>query len=316
MKLLDSSGQFKPFAERSIVAIGVFDGVHRGHQEIISEAVRKAAMHRVPSVVLTFKRNPREVISGSHPCVVSPQSRKAKIIEDLRVDCMISVEFSEEFASLEPEQFCGSVLGGDLGALWVCVGEDFRFGKNGTGDVNTLAREGKKLGFEVDVVPLIYFEKEKLSSTVLRKLIKEGRVVEVGKGLGRPLMLTGHIIHGHSRGRRLGFPTANLSLEIDFCVPADGVYAGLACLEQEKYICAINIGDNPTFGDGVKALEVYLLDFDGRIYGETLEVEFHYRLRDEVSFENESQLIGQMQEDVKRTRDLLQGVGEKKTGVY
>ncbi|MBN2169032.1 MAG: riboflavin biosynthesis protein RibF, partial [Actinobacteria bacterium] len=278
MKLLENTNQFKPFAERSIVAIGVFDGVHRGHQEIISEAVRKAAMHRVPSVVLTFKRNPREVIFGNHPCVVSPQSRKAKIIKNLKVDCMISVEFNEKFASLEPGQFCESVLGEDLGALWVCVGEDFRFGKNGTGDVNTLIKEGKKLGFEVDVVPLIYFEREKLSSTVLRKLIMEGRVAEVGKGLGRPLMLTGHIIHGHSRGKRLGFPTANLSLELDFCVPADGVYAGVACLEHDKYICAINIGDNPTFGDGVKALEVYLLDFEGQIYGETLEVEFHYRL--------------------------------------
>lgn len=313
--MLDATNEFKPYAERSVIAIGVFDGVHKGHQEIIGQAVKKAAMHRVPSVVLTFKRNPREIIQGNHPCVVSPQSRKAKIIEDLDADCMISVEFNKEYASMEPARFCEEILAGDLGALWVCVGEDFRFGKNGNGDVNTLIKEGKRLGFEVDVVPLIYFEREKLSSTVLRKLIKEGKIADVKKGLGRPLMLTGHIIHGHSRGKRLGFPTANLSLALDYCIPADGVYAGIACLEGNNYICAVNIGDNPTFGDGVKALEVYLLNFKGEIYGETLEVQFHYRLRDETTFKNEEELVAQMQEDVRRTKDLLEGFEDDVTGV-
>lgn len=305
MKLFDSSVDFKELADHCVVAIGVFDGVHRGHQQIIREAVERASVMGVPSVVFTFKRNPREAITGKHPCALAPNHLKIDILEDLNVDCMISIDFNESFASLEPEQFCENVISGDLGALCVCVGEDFRFGKGGKGNIDTLREQGNRFGFEVNIVPLILVEQEKLSSTLLRKMIKEGKVSEVMEELGRPFTLSGHIIHGHSRGKRLGFPTANLSLELDYCVPEDGVYAGIACLEEDRYMCAINIGDNPTFGDEVKALEVFLLDFEGQVYGETLQIEFHHRLRNEISFKNENELVSQMKRDVERTRDLL-----------
>lgn len=305
MKLLDDSVGFKEIAEHCVAAIGVFDGIHHGHQKIIRKAVEKASVLKVPSVVFTFKRNPSESITGKHPCVLAPYKLKTEILEELNVDCMISIDFNERFASLEPDKFCENILSGDLGALCICVGEDFHFGKGGGGDAGTLREEGKRLGFEVEIIPLVYVEESKLSSTLLREMIKEGNVADVKEGLGRPFTLRGHIIHGHSRGKRLGFPTANLSLELDYCVPADGVYAGVASLEGEKYRCAINIGDNPTFGDAVKALEVFLLDFVGEVYGETIEIEFYHRLRDEITFADEKELVLQMNKDVEQTRNLL-----------
>jgi riboflavin kinase/FMN adenylyltransferase len=301
MKLLKHTKDFKKHETES----GVFDGVHRGHQAIISECVKESSRREVPSVALTFERNPREVVCGESPCVITPPDHKLDILASLGIDYTISVSFSRSFAALEPTEFCEKVLVADLGAKQVCVGANFHFGRNGAGDVGTLASEGRRLGFDVDVVPLVSVELGQLSSTLIRGLIIEGRVHDVMMGLGRPYTVTGKVVAGHSRGKRLGFPTANLMLERDFCVPPDGVYAGNALLGEDKYLCAINIGTNPTFGDHEVALEVFLLDFDGNIYGEGLGLEFHYRLREEVAFSSEEDLVRQMKKDVRKARALL-----------
>jgi riboflavin kinase/FMN adenylyltransferase len=186
------------------------------------------------------------------------------------------------------------------------VGENFHYGAGGKGDVRMLEEEGKRLGFGTDIVPLVTIDDlGQVSSTLIRGLICEGRAYDVMRGLGRPYKVTGRVVAGHSRGKRLGFPTANLALERDFCVPPDGVYAGKAVLYDRPYLCAINIGRNPTFGDTDTALEVFLLDFMGDIYGESLEIEFHHRLRDEKAFANEEELIRQMKKDVAKARSLL-----------
>jgi len=262
MKLLRHTGDFRRHATASVVTIGVFDGVHRGHQAIIRECVAEAVRRGVPSVALTFERNPREVVCGESTCVITAPNRKLEILESLGLDYTISVSFSRGFAALEPAEFCEKVLVDNLGARQVCVGQNFHFGRHGAGDVQTLAAEGERLGFDVDVVPLVSVELGQLSSTLIRGLIIEGRVHDVLLGLGRPYTVTGQVVAGHSRGKRLGFPTANLMLERDFCVPPDGVYAGRAVLVLQKYLCAINIGRNPTFGDHEIALEVFLLDFE------------------------------------------------------
>jgi riboflavin kinase/FMN adenylyltransferase len=307
MKLLEHTRDFQKYAKESVVTIGVFDGVHRGHQAIISQCVRDAQKRRVPSVALTFERNPREVVCGESPCVITAPHRKIEVLESLGIDYTISVNFSRSFASLTPAEFCEKILAGHLGTKQVCVGENFHFGRGGVGDVHTLASEGKLLGFKVDVVPLVAIELGQLSSTLIRGLIVEGRVHDVLTGLGRPYTVTGKVVAGHSRGKRLGFPTANLRLERDFCVPPEGVYAGKAVLGPRKYMCAINIGSNPTFHDKEVALEVFLIDFEGNIYGEALEIEFHHRLREEKAFAGEEQLVQQMKKDVRKTKSLLSG---------
>jgi len=305
MKLLRSTEEFKQNAGSSVVTIGVFDGVHKGHQAIINACVSRAEERGVPSVVLTFDRNPRKVISDEFPCVLTSRERKLELIEGLGVDYTVMVRFDEGFASLAPEEFCSKVLAGHLRAVLVCVGENFRFGAGGRGDVFSLDSEGKRLGFGVEIVPLVVSERGTVSSTLVRKMISEGRVEDVMDALGRPYSVVGRVVTGHSRGKELGFPTANLRLERDFCVPVDGVYAGKATLDGRKYLCAENVGSNPTFGDAETVVEVYILDFEGDIYGESIDVEFHYRLRDEISFESEKELISQMESDVAKARTLL-----------
>jgi len=307
VKLLKHTRDFARHGSASVVTIGVFDGVHRGHQAIISECVKEAARRKVPSVALTFERNPREVVCGESPCVITSPGRKLDVLAALGIDYTISVTFGRSFASMTSEEFCRKVLVEQLGAGQVCVGENFRFGRNGAGDVRTLASEGARLGFDVDVVPLVALDLGPLSSTLIRGLICEGRVSEVMASLGRPYTVIGRVVPGHHRGKSLGFPTANLRLERDFCVPPDGVYAGIAILGEARYACAINIGRNPTFGDADTALEVFLIDFEGNIYGVALEIEFHHRLREEVAFDGEEELVRQMQKDVKKARALMGG---------
>ena len=306
MKLIKDTEEFIRHAASSVVTIGVFDGVHRGHQAIINTCVSRARERGVPSVVLTFDRNPRKVISSEFPCVLTSREYKFELIESLGVDYTIMVRFDERFAALAPEEFCREILVEHLNAVLVCIGKNFRFGAGGRGDVLSLADEGKRLGFGVGIVQLVASKRGVISSTLVRTMINEGRIVEVTDALGRPYSVVGNVVKGHSRGEGLGFPTANLRLERDFCVPKDGVYAGKAVLGENKYLCAANVGSNPTFGDLESVVEVYLLDFEGDIYGESVEVEFHHRLRDEIPFESENDLVSQMRNDVSSARALLE----------
>ena len=307
MELLRHTSEFRDHQPSSVVTIGVFDGVHRGHREIIRRCVDMARKAGLPAVVLTFERNPKEMVSGRRTCVLNAPSKKLQLIESLGVDFVITERFSRRFASRSPSDFCREVLAGDLGARVVCVGEDFRFGAHAAGDVATLEVEGGKFGFELEVVKLVSAGGVRVSSTLIRELIREGKVHEVEEALGRAYSLEGRVVHGHSRGKRLGFPTANLKLSRHFCLPPDGVYAGKAWMGGERYICAVNKGSNPTFGDRHSALEVFLLNFNGDIYGEKMEVEFHCRLRNEVAFPDEQGLIKQMEEDVRRVREFFAG---------
>jgi riboflavin kinase/FMN adenylyltransferase len=307
MKLLKHSEEFREHGSESVVTIGVFDGIHLGHQAIIRDCVREAEKKKIPSVALTFERNPRELVCGESPCIITAPRRKLEILSGLGLDFTISMRFSRRFAAMSPHDFCSDLLVGQLGAVEVCVGENFHFGAGGQGDVRTLRSRGADLGFKVHTVPLVQLDElGQLSSTLIRGLITEGRAHDVMRALGRPYAVTGRVVKGHHRGKRLGFPTANIAMDRDFCVPPDGVYAGKARLGRAHYLCAINIGSNPTFGDGETALEVFLLDFSGDIYGESLEVEFHHRLRDEKAFVGEKDLVRQMERDVEKARTLLQ----------
>ncbi|MDD5447878.1 MAG: bifunctional riboflavin kinase/FAD synthetase [Actinomycetota bacterium] len=314
MRIIKRTSDFQERNKGSVITIGVFDGIHLGHQRIIEECVRTARFFSVPSVLLTFSRNPREITCGESPCVITDYKKKMAITESMGVDYVISIDFDPSFASMEAKQFVSEILCEHLSARCVCVGENFHFGHGGMGDVDLLTKLGKEGGFQVKVIPLLFIGGHQVSSTLIRRLISEGEMDMVSRCLGRPYSVCGKVIYGHGRGKSLGFPTANLELADDYCLPPDGVYAGKVSIggglednetSSEKKVCAINIGDNPTFGDAKLEIEVYIVDFSRDLYGQFLELEFIHRLRNEVRFGSREELIEQMRMDVSQIEKLL-----------
>ena len=311
---------------RCVVTIGIFDGVHQGHQRIIGRAVELARQRGVPAVVLTFDPHPIEIIRpGSHPPVLTGSRHKADLLEDLGVDVMCILPFTPEFRRLTAEEFVHEVLVERLHVSGVVVGENFRFGAEGAGDVASLTASGKRFGFTVEGMALQGSADTTYSSTYIRSLVDAGDVEEAARVLGREHQVEGLVVRGDQRGRAIGYPTANLSLLPWSAVPADGIYAGRllrgketlpaaiklvitkipAGAKAELLPAAISIGTNPTFAGRERRVEAFILDFDEDIYGERVALTFTARLRDTVRFDTVEGLVTQMGHDVERTRDLL-----------
>ena len=291
---------------RCVVSIGVFDGVHRGHQELIGRAVSRAGATGLPSVVLTFDPHPSEVVRpGSHPPVLSPVRRKADLVEQLGVDVFCVLPFSTEFSRLPPAEFVHVVLVEKLHAAAVVVGENFRFGHRAAGDLDELRTLGGRFGFSTEGVPMLRDDDVTLSSTFVRSSIDAGEVGQAARVLGRPHRIDGIVVRGEGRGRRLGYPTANVHSEKHVAVPADGVYAGWAVLGGERLPAAISVGTNPTFEGRKRTVEAFILDFDQDIYGVELGVEFVERIRGMEKFDSVEELVEQMGWDVEKARGLL-----------
>ncbi|NUS72785.1 MAG: bifunctional riboflavin kinase/FAD synthetase [Corynebacteriales bacterium] len=295
---------------RSVVTIGVFDGVHRGHQQVIKHVVDTAAERGLSSVVVTFDPHPAEVVRpGSHPPMLTSAQRRADLIADLGVDGLCMLPFTVELSQFSPERFAHEVLVSHLHAATVIVGENFRFGHKAVGSVQTLAELGARFGFAAHGFPLVLDEGDAepqiFSSTYIRACVAAGDVVAAARALGRPHMVEGVVVRGDQRGRELGFPTANLEAHPYAAMPADGIYAGWMRRAGKEYRAAISIGSNPTFAGTSRRLEAYVLDFDADIYGEHVAIEFVDRLRDMVRFDSLESLIAAIEADVALTRDLL-----------
>jgi riboflavin kinase / FMN adenylyltransferase len=291
---------------RSVVTIGVFDGVHRGHQQTIGYAVERAAALGIASVVVTFDPHPSEVVRpGSHPAVLTESARKAELIESLGVDVLCVVEFTAQFSQLTPEAFVHDVLVEHLHSSLVVVGESFRFGHKAAGDVGLLNRLGRTFGFAVEDAPLVADGDVIFSSTYIRSLVDAGDVAAAAVALGRPHRVEGIVVRGDQRGRELGFPTANLLCAPHVAIPADGVYAAWLQLRGKTYQAAVSIGTNPTFAGLERRVEAYLLDFDGDLYGERVGLDFVVRLREMRKYEGPEKLIKQIALDVDETRTVL-----------
>ncbi|OLT38492.1 riboflavin biosynthesis protein RibF [Saccharomonospora sp. CUA-673] len=301
---------------RCVVTIGVFDGVHLGHQVLIERTVATAGQLGVPSVVLTFDPHPSEVLRpGSHPAQLTTLRRKADLVEKLGVDVFCVLPFTPELSRLEPEEFVHQVLVDKLHAAAVIVGENFRFGRKGAGDVEVLKALGKRFGFTAQGATLqgtalpdgqqtsaeITF-----SSTYVRSCIDAGDVRAAGEALGRPHRLEGIVVRGDGRGHELGYPTANLSTPRLAAIPADGVYA---CWFERAggppVAAAVSVGTNPTFSGRERTVEAFVLDVDEDFYGQQVSLDFVERLRGQIRFDGPEGLIDQMADDVRRTRDLL-----------
>jgi riboflavin kinase/FMN adenylyltransferase len=291
---------------RCVVTIGVFDGVHRGHQALIGRALSRARDLGLPLVVVTFDPHPSEVVRpGSHPPVLTPVWRKAELVESLGVDAFCVLPFTTEFSRLHADEFVHVVLVERLHAAAVVVGENFRFGHKAAGDLALLRTLGSRFGFSTEGVGMLRDDDVTLSSTFVRSSIDAGDVGQAAKALGRPHRIDGIVVRGEGRGRQLGFPTANVRTDRHVAIPADGIYAGWAVLHRKRLPAAISVGTNPTFEGKQRTVEAYILDFDEDIYGVELGVEFVGRLRGMVKFDSVEALVEQMGRDVEQARDLL-----------
>jgi len=300
---------------RCVATIGVFDGLHRGHQAIVARAREFATELKVPTVLITFTPHPSEVVRpGTHPPMLTTNTRKAELAAAAGVDVVVFVPFTLDFSHLTPEEFVHEALVRDLHAAAVVVGENFRFGHKASGDVATLSALGQRFGFVAEVVPLLSDHEMPISSTYIRSCVEAGDLDAATEALGRPHRLDGVVVRGDQRGRDLGFPTANVRAEPYAAVPADGVYAGRVVRidewgntrnDVEPETAAISVGTNPTFDGAHRSVEAYLLDFDGDLYGQNIGVEFVHRLRGMVKFESIGDLVTQMATDVEQTRELL-----------
>lgn len=295
---------------RSVVTIGVFDGVHRGHKEIIGHTVKRARDLGLQSVVVTFDPHPAELVRpGSHPAVLTEPARKAQLLEGLGVDVLCVQPFTPEFSRLPAEVFVHDVLVEHLHASVVVEGANFRFGHRAAGDMALLERLGQTFGFAVEVAPLVTTDGRPYSSTYIRSCVAAGEVGEAASALGRPHRLEGVVVRGDRRGHELGFPTANLLCTRHAAVPADGVYAAWLVRrgQPQPTMAAVSIGTNPTFSGQERRVEAFVLDFDGDLYGERVALDFVTRLREMRRYQGAEPLVAQIQQDVVDTRAALQG---------
>ena len=291
---------------RCVVTVGVFDGIHRGHQQIIGTAVDAARGAGVPSVLLTFDPHPSEVVRpGSHPPVLTSQRYRAELVEALGVDVVCVLPFTRDFSRLSPDEFVHEVLVEHLHARHVVVGENFRYGHKAAGDVASLAAAGRRWGFTVEGVPLMGAGDTTWSSTYVRACVRAGDVEAAAAALGREHRVEGFVVRGDQRGREIGYPTANLEPLPWSAIPADGVYAGRLVLRGQQLPAAISIGTNPTFDGQERRIEAFVLDYSGDLYGESVGFAFTARLRETLRFDGIAPLVAQMEKDVARARELL-----------
>jgi riboflavin kinase/FMN adenylyltransferase len=289
----------------SVVTIGFFDGVHLGHQEVIRRAVEAAKERDARSVAVTFDRHPREILTpGEEPRLLTTVERKASLIEACGVDVLVVLEFTGEFSQISAEDFVRDVLVGELHAVHARVGANFTFGHRAAGTVATLREVGAALGMTADEVELFSLEGRVVSSSSIRESLSQGDLRWPETALGRRYAVDGEVVAGAGRGKGLGYPTANLRTWPRLLLPGQGIYAGVAELEDgSRFVAAIDVGTNPTFGTEPLHVEAFLLDYpNDELRGSGLTVEFWERLRDEVRFDSIDDLVAAIAQDVERTR--------------
>ncbi len=308
MKVSQGIGGLPEGVRPSVCTIGVFDGVHRGHQALMGRVVEVARERDATPVVVTFDRHPLELIApGKEPPLITTPRQRAEAMEEVGIELLLVLRFDDALRHLTAEEFVQHVIDGALGAVHVVVGGNFRFGHEHAGTVDRLREMGTTHGFTVEVVDLIFLDgHEPVSSTVIRNEIREGRVDSVATKLGRPFRLEGLVERGAGRGAELGFPTANLRVAEKMLLPKIGVYAGWLIRRGRRYPAVVDVGLNPTFEDRRAPLvEAHVLDFQGDLYGEVVGIEFTHHLRDEVKFESATGLVEAIRGDIDRARELL-----------
>ena len=288
-----------------VVTIGNFDGVHLGHREIFRKLKLAAKEIGGVSVVITFDPHPLKVVPSSRSVIlINTIEEKINLIEASGVDYLIIISFDSAFSALTAVEFTERILVGRIGLKRLIIGYDYAFGKGREGDVSLLRRLGNKFSFEVEELAPISDGSINYSSTLIRKMIREGAVAAATHFLGRNYSIAGRVVHGADRGKTLGFPTANISTDKEL-IPADGVYAVKVKIDDSLYDAACNIGFNPTFATETKSIEVFIFDLNADLYGKEIRIYFFDRLRDEKRFGSVDELVAAIAADVDSCRKIL-----------
>ncbi|MHB0856515.1 MAG: bifunctional riboflavin kinase/FAD synthetase [Anaerolineae bacterium] len=304
MKVYSSLETVQPQSD-TVLTVGTFDGVHRGHQALLRALVQRAKETGRASAVLTFHPHPRLLFQPqAKPLCLSTLDERIAMIDALDVDILLLLPFTRELANTSAEDFV-TILRDRLRMRELWVGNDFAMGRGREGNMAYLQKLGPTLGFGVHVIQPQFDGSEPISSTRIRALLARGQVLEAGKLLGRPYSISGRVILGAQRGRTLGFRTANIRPDPDCAIPGDGVYAVWAVFDGLRHPAVANVGIRPSFDAGERLLEVHLLDYEGDLYGRDLAIEFVQWLRPEIRFEEPHELVDQVQRDVAYTRSLL-----------
>ena len=290
---------------RVYVGLGNFDGIHVGHQKLIKDLVATAKHREGTPAVMTFYPHPLAVLQPQDaPLMLLEQSDKQNFMENLGVEVLLVIPFNPNFACLSPEVFIKDILYGELGVRGVFVGYNYTFGCRGLGTPALLESNGAAYGYEVHVVPPVCVEDQVVNSTLIRNLLEAGEVSNAAKFLGYLPFVQGEVVYGERRGTTIGFPTANLVINANLVVPANGVYEVKVQIDGDSYLAVANIGTKPTFHgfDGVRSIEVHLLDYSGDLYGQTIKVSFIRRLRGEKRFNSVAELVAQISADIDEAR--------------
>ncbi len=294
--------------DASVVTIGNFDGVHRGHAEIFSHLKQKSLALRLPSIVVTFEPHPLKILAPeSAPAMITTFEQKAALIEEFGIDYLVAVPFSKEFSQLSAHDFVVSILCSSVGMKHIIIGHDYAFGRGREGNFATLEHLGAQNGFTLEDLPPIGEEGVVFSSSLARSAISDGDVDTASQILGRYYRISGTVVHGREIGQSIGFPTANISTSNEL-LPADGVYAVMVEIDGHRVKGACNIGCNPTFGADTRTVEVFLLDFSDRIYDHGISLHFVQRLRPVRKFPDSTALKNAIGLDVLNTRYILENL--------
>ncbi len=306
MKVLSDAAALQPNARPVCAAIGVFDGVHLGHQRVLNQIIADATRYQGIPVVVTFDRHPNATVApGRVPPLIYPLDKKLEVIASFGVEAAYVIRFDKAFSQIPGESFVRGLARDFQQIKCICVGDGFMFGAGRSGNVALLRKLGGELGFTVEALRDVELDGQSVSSTRIRDTVRAGDFALAGRMLARPYALRGVVIEGARLGRKLGFPTANLDIT-GLLTPPTGVYAAEAHISSASYRAAVNIGHRPTIhsADPQLHVEAHLLDFDGDIYGQALELVFLKKLRDEKKFPNPAALRVQIAEDIEQTRNL------------
>lgn len=284
--------------KESVVTIGNFDGVHKGHQVLIKKAVDYAKKENIQSIVFTFANHPVNYFRPNSTKNIISNEDKMGLLEELGIDTVVIIPFDEYMTKISANDFVEEILVKKLKSKKIVIGHDFTFARSKEGNVNLLKNLEKEFGFEVDVIKPIKINDVRVSSTYIRNLVSQGEMESVKDYLGRNYKLEGCVIHSKQFGRTMGFPTANINLKNNMLVPKRGIYASLVYVGDEIYFGATNVGYNPTVNGKSLSIETNILDFDRDIYGENIVVEFLERIRDERKFNSIDELKNQLSNDI------------------
>ena len=286
------------------VALGNFDGIHRGHQYLIEDTIKKANKKNIEPSILLFKNHTKLTINKNNIYILTSNNQKLKILEEMGIETVYTMDFDEDIMKLSSKEFIKNIIVDKLKAKIVTVGFDYRFGYKASGNSEYLKKLGEAYGFETNIIMPICIDNEIISSTKIRNLIQLGNIEKANKFLGRHYSIIGNIVSGSSRGRKLGYPTANIELIYNYKIPKPGVYKSITILEGKQFVSLTSIGNNPTFNEKDLKIENYILDFNENIYGKTIEIQFVNFIRENMKFKTAEELINQINKDVEYIKKI------------